>query len=253
MSSIRKLKNGRYQANYENKFRCIQRTKRTFDTRKEANDWLAAVHQEASARLLGHQKRRVFGEALAKYLREESPKKHKTHDERIEHARMLRWPIWDPETRRWVRIEEAALDETPQVLSKWVADLKLIVRRGYIQPTIEENGRRYHRQFFKRPKGDGTLAWFEQRNPVENERPEPRREVTDPALIAALDRAPGRGPFDSGTLRASANSSWGASCASPGSTGAAPGTCGWSRTSPEKSPWRARAGRARARSTTTSC
>ncbi len=190
MSSIRKLKNGRVQVSYENKFRGVARTKRTFDTRKEAQEWVAAVHGDATARLLGHQRRHLFGEALARYLREESPKK-KTHDEDLERARLLRWPIWDPDTRRWLRLEETPIEETPGVLARWIADLKPVARRSYLTK----------RQFHKRPGSGGALVWFEQPAPTADARPEPRREVTDSTLIEALDRAPGRGPFDSGTLR----------------------------------------------------
>jgi integrase len=192
MSSIRKLKAGRYQADCQDRFRGIPRTKRTFKTRKEGEEWLDAVRREGHARLLGHKRRHLFGEALARYLREESPKK-KTHYEDLLNAKTLRWPIWDDEARRWLRLEETPLDEVPTVLARWIADLKAVVRRGYVGSQL------YH----KRRKGHGT-AWFHQPDPNEGEQPAPRAEVTDPALIAALDDVktnPGRGPFNSATLR----------------------------------------------------
>lgn len=189
MSSIRKLKKGRYQADYQDQFRGIARTKRTFATRKEAEDWLDAVRRDASARLLGHKRRHLFGQALARYLREESPKK-KTHYEDLLNAKTLRWPIWCEESRRWLRLEETPLEEVPGALMKWTTDLQAVIRRGYV------GGRLYHR----RHKAAGA-AWYHQPDPNEGERPEPRAEVTDPELIRALDRAPGRGPFNNATLR----------------------------------------------------
>ena len=189
MSSIRKLSQGRYQADYQDRFRGIARTKRTFATRKEAEEWLDAVRRDAHARLLGHKRRHLFGEALARYLREESPRK-KTHYEDLLNAKTLRWPVWDEEARRWLRLEETPLDEVPGVLTKWTVDLKSVVRRGYVGSRV------YH----QRRKGS-ALAWYQQPNPNEGERPAPRAEVTDPERIQALDAAPGRGPFNSATLR----------------------------------------------------
>lgn len=191
MSSIRKLKTGRYQADYQDRFRDLPRTKRTFNTKKEAAEWLEAVKRDATARLLGHQRRRLFGEALAKYLREESPKKRTHHDD-LSNAKALRWPIWDADGRRWLRLEETPLDETPLVLAKWIADLKAVVRRGYV------GGNLYH----LRPRADGVLAWHQQPDPNAGERPPARAEVTDPELLAELTASPGRGPFNTGTLRA---------------------------------------------------
>jgi len=190
MSSIRKLKNGRYQADYSSKRRGVARTKHTADTRKEAEAWLEAVKRDATARLLGHQRRRLFGEALAKYLREESPKKL-THVEDLSNAAALRWPVWDAETRRFVRLEDAALEETPAVLAKWTTDLREVERRRYLGNQLYQ----------LRRKLDGRHAWFLQPSPNEGDRPEPRREVTDAAMLARLNKKPGRGPFSTGTLR----------------------------------------------------
>jgi len=189
MSSIRKIGKGRYQADYQDQFRGIARTKRTFNSRKEAEEWLDAVRRDASARLLGHKRRRLFGEALARYLRDESPKK-KTHYEDLLNAKTIRWPIWCEESRRWLRIEETPLEEVPGVLSKWAADLKAVTRRGYLGNRI----------FHCRAKVTGQ-AWYEQPDPNEGARPEPRTEITDNELIHALERSRGRGPFNSATLR----------------------------------------------------
>lgn len=233
MSSIRKLKNGRHQADYQDTFRGIQRTKRTFDTKKEAEEWLAAVKTDATARLLGRQRRSIFGESLAHYLREDSPKKA-SHRDDVVNARALRWPIWDPKAGRWLRLEETALEDVPAVLAQWVADLREVRDRRYLDNRV------YH----LRPAGGGEFAWFHQPDPDDtaDKAPKPRTPVRDPALLLLLDtpermhlpaapdapgprpprpdyfaapdvRArwrqwhlaqgllPGRGPFSSGTLR----------------------------------------------------
>ena len=191
MSSIRKQKNGKHQADYQNKFRNIKRTKRTFDTKKEAEAWIEAVGRDATARLLGHKRRRLFGEALAKYLREESPRKASSKTD-IGNARTLRWPIWDEDDKRWLRLEETPLEDVPAVLQKWAVDLRQVIRRVYVGNQI------YH----LRSSGSGEV-WYHQPGPGDDGRPPVRTKVTDAALIRTqIERAPGRGPFSSGTLRA---------------------------------------------------
>lgn len=187
---VRKLKSGRWQADYKNKFRRVPRTRRSFDTKKEAEDWLAALQRDATDRLLGHRRRRLFGEALARYLREESPKKL-THVEDLSNAATLRWPFWDPESRRWLRLEESPLDDVPANLGKWSADLRAVRDRRYLG----------NRLYQRRPRPDGRPAWFEQPSAAGAERPAHRVEVTDAVLLAKLDAKPGRGPFSTTTLR----------------------------------------------------
>lgn len=196
MSSIRRTKNGRYQADIQDKLRGIPRTKRTFDTRKEAQEWLDAVRREGTNRLLGHKGRRLFGEALIEYLKTRSPRK-RTYLDDLSNAAALRWPIWDPESRRWLRLEETPLEEVPKVLAKWVADLKGVLDRRYIDNQLYQ----------LRKKPNGTTAWYFQYDPRKDPnappdaRPEPRTEVTDVQLLQRLARKRGRGPFSTGTLR----------------------------------------------------
>jgi len=190
MSNPRKLPNGRWQADIKDKFRNIPRTRKTFDTKRDAEEWQDAVKRDATGRLLGHKRRRLFGEALAKYLREESPKKL-THVEDLSNAAALRWPFWDLETHRWLRLEESALDDVPADLAKWTVDLRAVRDRRYLG----------NRLYQLRDRPDGRPTWFEQPSSNTGDRPEPRREVTDPALRARLDAKPGRGPFATATLR----------------------------------------------------
>ncbi len=190
--SIRKLKNGRWQADVSDRRRGVARTKRSFWTRKEAQEWLAAVRTQAHDRLLGRRERHVFGQALAQYLREESPKKL-SHGDDLINAAALRWPVRDG--RGWLLLEDAPLDDSDRgviaVLAKWVADMRGIVKRGYIG----------HQTYHLRKDETGSLAWYLQPDPSEGDRPRPRSRVTDAALLRHLDKSPGRGPFSTGTLR----------------------------------------------------
>jgi len=187
---IRKLGPGKYQADIQDKEWGIPRTKHTCSSRKEAKEWIELVYRQAKARLLGHRGGRLFGEALIKYLREESPQKI-THANDLSNAAALRWPTLDPDTRRWIRLEEAPLEDVPAVLQKWVYDLRQVSRRAYL------DGRLYH----KRKKPAGGVAWYEQPDPTEGERPEPRKEVADAELVARLEKTKGRGPFTNATIR----------------------------------------------------
>lgn len=179
----------KYQASVQNKRRGIPRTKRTFNTRKEANEWIAAVEADAHNGLLGRQRHHLFGEALAKYLREESPKKRSKRDDTY-NANALRWPIWDYDKRRWLRLELLPLDKVPAAMSTWAADMRGVVRRGYAGSKV-----------YQLRETDGRETWWYQPDPTEGESPKERTRVQDPALIAQLNADPGRGPYSSSTLR----------------------------------------------------
>lgn len=191
--SIRKLANGRWQADVRDKLRNIPRTKRTFDTKKEALEWAKAALAQGTARLLGHRERRLFGQALAKYLDEVSPQKN-TYSDDVSNARALRWPAWDPEHKRWLRLEDVPIEDVIPALNLWSADLRQVVNRAYL------DGEMYHH----RRGPDGRMAWYHQPHP-DDDRPRPRSELRDAALIARLDRrlagGKGRGPFSNDTLR----------------------------------------------------
>lgn len=191
--SIRKLPNGKHQADVRDRLRGIPRTKRTFDTKKEALEWGNAALKEGSARLLGHRERRLFGQALTKYLLEVSPQKNSYGDD-LSSARALRWPAWDADGKRWVRLEDTPLDEVIGALNTWSTDLRLVVNRAYLGAEM------YH----YRRGGDGRLAWYHQPHP-DDARPQPRREVKAAALLADLNKhlkaGKCRGPFSNDTLR----------------------------------------------------
>lgn len=194
MGSIVKIKlaggGAKYQASVQNKRRGLPRVKRTFATRKAAREWIAAVEEDNHNRLLGRQRQHLFGEALAKYLRELSPKK-KSHQDDVYNARALRWPVWSPDSRRWLRLELEPLDAIPAGMSVWTYDMRQVQKRVYIGGE----------GVYQLRRTDGGAAWWYQRDGEGDEPPPPRERVTDSQLIARLEATGGRGPFSASTLR----------------------------------------------------
>ncbi len=180
---IRKLSNGRFQADYQDRFRHIARTRRNFDTRAEAKAWLDAVHKSATDRLLGVERQYTFGQALARYLAGESRQK-RTHDDDLSNARALRYPF--PMTRGTVCLEDLPLQEIPGALAAWTADQRAIEARAYVGAEL------YQRR-------DGR--WYHQSACMPDGRPPARREVTDIKILRANEAPPGRGPVSNATLR----------------------------------------------------
>ena len=186
--SIRRKKNGKYEADYSNLKRGISRTRRTFDTRKQADEWLAAVKTQAHNRLLGRRERHLFGEALARYLEDESPRK-KTRSRDITDARMLRVPV--KSGNHWIRLEEIYLDQILPAFAAWLAEMRKITRRRFIHANY----------YLQMPDTKGTLQWYQQPDTSNESRPQQRILITDQSLIAQLERPGGRGPYSSSTLR----------------------------------------------------
>lgn len=187
---VRKLPNGRYQADVANKRRGLERTKRTFDTQKEAKEWEAAVKKDLSRAMLGLRRRRLFGEALAKYI-EEHAGDAEVFNRLTSMSTSLRWPYWSD--RKWNWLELLPLEDMISGLHSWVQDMKAVRRRRYV------SGRTFH----QRAEGS-DLVWYEQPDPTESEVPAPRVRVTDAGLIAELQKdgaGQGRGPFSNSTLR----------------------------------------------------
>lgn len=178
----------KYQADYRNSRRGVGRVKRSFDTYKKAEDWLAAVHLEAHERFTGKRERHTFGEALARYLTDESLRKESHQDDKY-NAQALRCPIWDG--RRWLYLEETNLEETNPVMAIWLHEQYQVKRRRYLDQEI----------YLQRQDASGTLTWYWQPNPSEGERPRPRVPVKEKALLQRLDAPGGRGPYSRDTLR----------------------------------------------------
>lgn len=180
----------RYQAVIGNKRRGIARVKRSFETRKAAEDWLLVANNEAHRHFIGERERRTFGQALAKYLAEESPHKKSARDD-VSNSTALRYPVWDTDRRRWLLLEHTPLEDMVAALNTWLTDQRLVTRRRYF-------GNKYYLQ---RMAADGTRTWFYQPEPSETPTPKPREPVTDSALLEKLEAEGGRGPYKTDTLR----------------------------------------------------
>lgn len=187
-------KTGRWILDLQDAKRGIQRTRQVFDTKKEAEDYAAALKKEGSAFLLGHRKSRTFGEVLIRYLEEIMPQKKSADTEIFHNLVTLRWPFLHE--GKFIRLEDVPLEAPAGRLSivgamaSWRADMLKIVRRSRI------DGEHYH----KRRDGDGE-RWYHQPR-AEGDNPPPQRSlVTDRALLARLEAAKGDGPFAPDTLR----------------------------------------------------
>jgi integrase len=187
-------KTGRWVADIQDSRSGIQRTRRTFDTKKEAEAWAASVRQEGQDLLLGKRKRRTFGEALTRYLAEVVPQKKSADTETHHHIVTLRWPFLHE--GRWIWLEHVPLEAPPGQLSivtamaSWRADLLGVLRRSYLGSE--------HYQYRRGPKGE---AWYHQPKAEGDRPPAPRQLVTDPALLDRLNQAKGAGPYRPDTLR----------------------------------------------------
>jgi integrase len=190
---VKKLKNGKWQADIQDGRRGLARTRRVFATKKEALEWEAHVRQEAQDILLGRRKRRTFGEALARYLADIAPHKKSWAKERP-HVIALRWPFWAE--NRFVWLEHVPLEAPGDQLSivtamsHWRADMRQVIRRAYIGAV------RY--QLRRTPRGD---LWYMQPAAEGDAPPRPRQLVTDPDLIAKLNANKGSGPYSADTIR----------------------------------------------------
>lgn len=178
----------RWQADFRNERRGLPRIKRSFDTRKEAEAWLDAVRQKGHAWYLGERERHTFGQALSRYLTQESPRK-RTHADDVTNASALRYPYWDG--RAFQLLEHTSLEEAVPALADWLADQRLVTRRRYF-------GGAY---YLERAEPAGARAWYLQPAPDAGDTPAPRELVTDKALLARLAAPGGRGPYSTDTLR----------------------------------------------------
>lgn len=180
---------GRYIADVSDARSGIERTRRTFATKKDAEAWSAAVRQEGMDRLLGKRRRTLFGEAMTRYIRERLPHK-KSADSETAHMISLRNPF--PIEGRWVWLETTPLEGPPGSLTitgaiaHWRADLAAIERRSYLD-----------NQHYQRRAG----LWYHQPEAEGDHPPRPRAKVQDQALIRRLERAKGAGPYSADTLR----------------------------------------------------
>lgn len=178
----------RWQADVGDARRGLPRTKRSFKTRKEAEDWVASAKSQTHDRYIGKRERHTFGQALTKYLTEESPRK-KTRRDDVGNANALRFPVRDG--RRWLLLEHVLLEDMIPALNAWLTEQRLVTRRRYI-------GGNY---YLERVEPSGERAWYLQPDPSEDETPRPRELVRDRELLEQLNAPGGRGPYSPDTLR----------------------------------------------------
>lgn len=194
MASIRRLSTGKWQVSFESARTGIRRSRRNFATRQQAREYAQALEQDAHRIFCGHRQRRLFGDALARYLQEDSTDK-RSHQDDISNARCLRWPAWDPVAGMWRTLEHAPLDpapgelSVPAVLELWVRDQLRVLRRSRL------NGEIYQ----LREDRNGEASWYFQ--PEAEGAPVPRSKVSDASLLDRLEHSQSRGPYASGTLR----------------------------------------------------
>lgn len=183
---IRTLGPHKVQADYSDRRRGIPRVKRTFtgpNCRKEAREWVAAMESDAHRRLLGHRPQHLFGQALAQFISQQGHTEARRAELR-KITRLLRWPVADG--KRWLRLEQTALQDIIPGFNAWLADVRGIQRRR------ELDGQQYHLR---------AEGWYHQPEPDQGTEPPERVRVTDPRLIAQLQAQPGRGPYANQSLR----------------------------------------------------
>lgn len=190
-SRVRKSDGGwHYKYDFQDLNWNIKRTKRTFNTANECQAFHDALLAQAQKQAKGERPARYFGQALIRYIEETKTKKLSTKDD-VSNAMALRWPYHFE--GQWYLLEDLPLDDTENGIvtgfKNYLNDLSLVVKRSYIHEKL----------WHLRKEGD-QLKWYEQPNPKDNDRPQPRKEVTNQQLLAKLNKAKGRPPFSPTTL-----------------------------------------------------
>lgn len=170
----------------------INRTKRTFNTVREAEAFHEALLKNAMSIAKNEKPERSFGEALIEYVEQIMKEGKLSGDGDKADLMTLRWPFQYQGS--FYRLEELPINDQEMGIvwgiKKYLLDLSNVVRRSYINKSL------YH----QRREGT-TLTWYKQPSPGDNDRPKEREQITNPALLIKLDKAKGRGAFSSGTLR----------------------------------------------------
>ena len=179
-----------YKYDFQDQKWGITRKKRTFNTVAECQAFHDALLAQAQKQAKGEKPVRYFGQALIRYIEETKNKKLSTGDD-VSNALALRWPY--KFEGQWQLLEDLPLDDSENGIvtgfKNYLNDLSCVVKRSYIHEKI----------WHLRKEGD-QLKWYEQPNPKDSDRPQPRKEVTNPNTLAKLNKAKGRGPFSPTTL-----------------------------------------------------
>lgn len=170
----------------------ITRTKRTFNSAREAEAYHEALLKNAMSITKNEKPERSYGEALIEYIEQiENEGKLSLETDKVD-LMTLRWPFQYQGS--FYRLEELPINDQEMGvvwgIKKYLLDLSSVVRRSYINKSI------YHLR-----REAGSLTWYEQPSPADNSSPKSRVQVTCPATLRKLEKAKGRGAFSSDTIR----------------------------------------------------
>ena len=169
----------------------ITRKRTTFSAAAECQAYHDSIMAQAQNQAKGEKPVRYFGQAMIRYLTETKNKKLSSKADNS-NALALRWPYQFE--GGWYLLEDLPLDDSETGIvagfKNYLLDLSPVTKRSYIR----------HKIYHQRREPDGSLAWYEQPNPTEGERPKPRTLVESPSLVKKLNSTKGRGPFSQTTL-----------------------------------------------------
>ena len=181
----------RVKYDYKDNVLGIPRTRQTFNTVEEAQDFHERLINNHRKVARGEKPVRTFGEALVEYLTMESVSKA-SHLDDLKNSNGLRCPF-EYRGKFW-RLEDMTLDDSDTGivvgLELYFKDLARVVKRSYINAEL----------YYLIPDGR-TEVWYHQPHPAADSIPQPRYPVTEPGLLDRLNKAKGRGPFKRDTLR----------------------------------------------------
>lgn len=131
-----------WQATFESAAAGIRRTRRNFETRKDAAAWLKACRDhETRARLgLNAPARHTFVEGLTRWMQETGQHLSRAGNNSLVNARRLLWPIPDPDTGEWLCLGDLHIEPVAGArsitgaLQLWLTDLKAVRRTLFACP-----------------------------------------------------------------------------------------------------------------------
>ncbi len=170
----------------------ITRVRKSFNTAEECQAFHDKILREAMSQAKGEKPERSFGEAIIEYMEQIEAEGKLSISTDESDLMTLRWPVQS--NGQWYRLEELPMNDREGGIiwgiKKYKQDLTQVIRRSYINRGI------YHLR-----REGGQLRWYEQPSPADDVRPKPRTLVTCPVTLKKLEKAKGRGPFPSDTLR----------------------------------------------------
>ncbi|WP_422139683.1 tyrosine-type recombinase/integrase [Endozoicomonas sp. ALC020] len=181
----------RIKYDYKDQRLGIARTRETFNTNEEAEDFHERLIANAKKVSRGEKPERIFGEAMMEYLTLVSVNKT-SHRNDLSDAAMLRIPF-EYRNKFW-RLEDLPLNDSETGI---VVGLEL-----YFKDQLKISKRAYlNKELYQLRKETGGSFWYHQTHPASEDIPKPRTLVTDPVLLKRLEQTKGRGPVKKDTLR----------------------------------------------------